>query len=237
MSFPEALPSGGGSWWEWYHSVTSAVSTPANRHRQVGDRAAARLPSATPRSCALYLISLVFLKMGFPSFSSPISKRSEYNSWFLWSTWKRAQRSAFTRFFAYIYRQTRKRESAGERCRGYRNKHALRCSRLEQGGKWAPWLDKCRHTRTKLFYVPGHVRPPAAALHLRCGAGAGAAQHPRGAHSPRTWHLGSSSGTSQASLVPWSKSQSAPRPAPRPASIPTAGVYETPVVKNMNYNL
>ena len=73
--------------------------------------------TATARSCALYLISLVFLKTGFPSFSSPISKRSEYNSWFLWSTWKRAQRSAFTRFFAYIYRQTRKRESAGERCK------------------------------------------------------------------------------------------------------------------------
>lgn len=57
-----------------------------------------------------YLISLVFLKTGFPSFSSPISKRSEYSSLFLWSTWKSAHLSAFTRFFAYIYRQKTKLE-------------------------------------------------------------------------------------------------------------------------------
>lgn len=57
-----------------------------------------------------YLISLVFLKTGFPSFSSPISKRSEYSSLFLWSTWKSAHLSAFTRFFAYIYRQKIKLE-------------------------------------------------------------------------------------------------------------------------------
>lgn len=52
-----------------------------------------------------YLISFVFLKTGFPSFSSPMSNRSEYSSLFLWSTWKSAQRSAFTRFFAYIWNQ------------------------------------------------------------------------------------------------------------------------------------
>lgn len=50
----------------------------------------------------LYLISLVFLKTGLPSFSSPISNRSEYSSLLLWSTWKSAHLSAFTRFFAYI---------------------------------------------------------------------------------------------------------------------------------------
>lgn len=49
---------------------------------------------------AVYLISLVFLKTGLPSFTSPMSKRSEYSSWFLWSTWKSAQRSAFTKFLA-----------------------------------------------------------------------------------------------------------------------------------------
>lgn len=65
---PEALPSGGGSWWEWYHSMTSAVSTPVKRAQTRGWRStcpAAAKAEAT-RSCALYLISLVFLKTGFP---------------------------------------------------------------------------------------------------------------------------------------------------------------------------
>lgn len=65
--------------------------------RSSGDRTWRLHPhAATP----VYLISLVFLKTGLPSFTSPMSKRSEYSSWFLWSTWKRAQRSAFTRFLA-----------------------------------------------------------------------------------------------------------------------------------------
>lgn len=65
-----------------------------------GERAPARCGGASGALLPLYLISLVFLKMGLPSFSSPMSNRSEYSSLFLWSTWNRAQRSAFTRFFA-----------------------------------------------------------------------------------------------------------------------------------------
>lgn len=74
----------------------------AQRRGRQGDLRIGIRARTDGRPLRLYLISLVFLKTGFPSFSSPMSNRSEYSSLFLWSTWKSAQRSAFTRFFAYI---------------------------------------------------------------------------------------------------------------------------------------
>lgn len=82
-----------------------------------------------------HLISLVFLKTGLPSFSSPISNRSEYSSLLLWSTWKSAHLSAFTRFFAYICKTTSGKEVYNHK---KQNKHCITTGLFQFISMFAP---------------------------------------------------------------------------------------------------